>query len=316
MWTPDRIAFRVGPLTVNWYGVLIASAVLIGYLIACHEQKRVGLPEGTMLDLFFYIVPLAVICARIYYVALSWDSFRDNPADIFLIHKGGIAIYGAVLGGILGAYIFSKRRKLLMGRLMDMLTPALVLGQAIGRWGNFFNQEAYGGLITNPAWQFFPMGVYIKALGEWHYATFFYESVWCLLVFAALMLTRRRYTHVGDVLAWYAALYGAERAIVEGMRTDSLYFGSVRVSQLLSVMMLLAVLTLFFARRHGRRSAGDAAALVAGFALGAALILVTCVMGEMAVYMELLCVAGMIALCAYLYRGPRADGLKKGVYEE
>ena len=97
-WIPNKIAFTLGPLTVNWYGVLIAAAVLIGYLLAQREQKRVHLPDGTMLDLFFYIVPLAIICARVYYVALSWDMFKDNPVEIFFIHKGGIAIYGAVLG--------------------------------------------------------------------------------------------------------------------------------------------------------------------------------------------------------------------------
>ncbi|MGN0741660.1 MAG: prolipoprotein diacylglyceryl transferase [Candidatus Fimadaptatus sp.] len=305
MWTPNRVAFTLGPLTVNWYGVLIAAAVLIGYLLAAREQKRLGLPEGTMLDIFFYIVPLAIICARIYYVAFSWDMFRDRPLDILMIHKGGIAIYGAVLGGILGAYIFSRRRHVPMGKLMDMLTPSLVLGQAIGRWGNFFNQEAYGALITDARWQFFPAGVYIEALGEWHMATFFYESAWCLAVFAVLMATRRRYTHSGDVLCWYAVLYGAERAIVEGMRTDSLYLGGVRMSQLLSMLMILTVLVLFFARRR-HRTAGDVAALAAGCALGAGLIAFTCFMGSYALVPELICVAGMAALCLYLYRRPRA----------
>lgn len=305
MWMPDRVAFTLGPLTVNWYGVLIASAVLIGYLLARHEQKRVGLPEGTMLDLFFYIVPLAIICARVYFVVFKWDMFRDNIWDAFLIHKGGIAIYGAVIGGILGIAIFSRRRHLPMGKLLDMTVPSLVLGQAIGRWGNFFNQEAYGDLITNPALQFFPAGVYIEALGEWHYATFFYESMWCLLVFTVLMTTRRRYTHSGDVLAWYAVLYGAERAVVEGMRTDSLYIGQVRASQLLSMLMIAAVLVLFFARRE-KKTPGDIAALIAGCALGAGLIVATCFMGAASLVPQILCVAGMAALCMYLYRHPRA----------
>lgn len=304
-WIPNKVAFTLGSLTVNWYGVLIAAAVLIGYLLAQREQKRVHLPDGTMLDLFFYIVPLAIICARVYYVALSWDMFKDNPVEIFFIHKGGIAIYGAVLGGILGAFIFSRRRKLPMGKLLDMTVPSLILGQAIGRWGNFFNQEAYGDLITNAAQQFFPMGVYIEALGEWHYATFFYESMWCLIVFTVLMLTRRRYTHSGDVLCWYAVLYGAERAVVEGMRTDSLYFGSVRVSQLLSMLMILTVLILFFARRR-QRGAGDIAALIAGCALGAGLIAVTCFMGAAALIPQIGCVAGMAGLCLYLYRSQDA----------
>ena len=142
-------------------------------------------------------------------------------------------------------------------------------------------------------------------MGEWHYATFFYESMWCLIVFTVLMLTRRRYTHSGDVLCWYAVLYGAERAVVEGMRTDSLYFGSVRVSQLLSMLMILTVLILFFARRR-QRGAGDIAALIAGCALGAGLIAVTCFMGAAALIPQIGCVAGMAGLCLYLYRSQDA----------
>ncbi len=301
-WIPNKVAFTLGSFSVNWYGILIASAVLIGYLLARREQKRVGLPEGTMLDLFFYIVPLAVVCARLYYVALSWDMFCDKPWEILYIHRGGIAIYGAVLGGILGIFIFSRRRHIPMGKLFDMTVPSLVLGQAIGRWGNFFNQEAYGGLITDASLQFFPFGVYIQSLGEWHYATFFYESMWCLVVFAILMATRRRYTHSGDVLCWYALLYGAERAVVEGMRTDSLYIGSVRVSQLMSMLMMLAVLVLFFARRK-HKGAGDIMSLALGCALGVGLIAATCFMGASALLPEILCAAGMCALSIYLYRG-------------
>lgn len=301
-WIPNKVAFTLGSFSVNWYGILIASAVLIGYLLARREQKRVGLPEGTMLDLFFYIVPLAVVCARLYYVALSWDMFSMRPWEILYIHRGGIAIYGAVLGGILGIFIFSRRRHIPMGKLFDMTVPSLVLGQAIGRWGNFFNQEAYGGLITDASLQFFPFGVYIQSLGEWHYATFFYESMWCLVVFAILMATRRRYTHSGDVLCWYALLYGAERAVVEGMRTDSLYIGSVRVSQLMSMLMMLAVLVLFFARRK-HKGAGDIMSLALGCALGVGLIAATCFMGASALLPEILCAAGMCALSIYLYRG-------------
>ena len=300
-WIPNKVAFTLGSFSVNWYGILIASAVLIGYLLARREQKRVGLPEGTMLDLFFYIVPLAVVCARLYYVALSWDMFCDKPWEILYIHRGGIAIYGAVLGGILGIFIFSRRRHIPMGKLFDMTVPSLVLGQAIGRWGNFFNQEAYGGLITDASLQFFPFGVYIQSLGEWHYATFFYESMWCFVVFAILMATRRRYTHSGDVLCWYALLYGAERAVVEGMRTDSLYIGSVRVSQLMSMLMMLAVLVLFFARRK-HKGAGDIMSLALGCILGVGLIAATCFMGASALLPEILCAAGMCALSIYLYR--------------
>ena len=274
MFTPNRVAFALGPLTVNWYGVLIAAAVLIGYLLAAREQKRLGLPEGTMLDIFFYIVPLAIICARIYYVAFSWDMFRDRPWEIVMIHKGGIAIYGAVLGGILGAYIFSRRRHVPMGKLIDMLTPSLVLGQAIGRWGNFFNQEAYGPLVTETSKQFFPYAVYIERLGEWHMATFFYESVVCLAIFVFLLIYRAKAKKApdGNLFLWYWVLYGIERFFVEGLRQDSLWMfkgglpignliffpNGLRVSQALSLVMVIAFSIVLLVRFIKRRKAAAA----------------------------------------------------------
>ena len=271
MWTPDPIAFYIGSIGVRWYGILIAAAVALGCALGAHEQKRLGLPRDTMLDMYFYMLPLAIICARIYYVAFEWPRFRDDLLSVLYIHHGGLAIYGGVIGGFIGIWLYSRRHRARLAPLLDMVTPALPLGQAIGRWGNFFNQEAYGGPIESEALRFFPVGVYIEALGEWRYAAFFYESMWCLLVFVILMVTRKRMKRPGDVLLWYLLLYGMERAVVEGLRSDSLYLGGIRFSQIVSIALIAIAAAVFFARIAHRRAADGIA--LGCVALGCAALL-------------------------------------------
>ncbi|MBR3763158.1 MAG: prolipoprotein diacylglyceryl transferase [Clostridia bacterium] len=233
---PSRYIFGHLP----WYSVLIVTGILIAMTLCGREEKRLRLPEDTVLDLALLALPLGVIGARVYYVAFAWDTFAADPLAILRIWEGGLAIYGGILGGALAIVIIAhiKGRSPLL--LTDMVLPTVALAQAIGRWGNYFNMEAYGAPITNPAWQFFPVGVLIPA-GEgyvWHMATFFYESMWNLGVFAVLwFIIRKRKKHHGVVTLWYALLYGAGRAIIEGFRTDSLMLGSLRVSQLLSLLL-------------------------------------------------------------------------------
>jgi len=255
MFSVNRIAFRIAGFPVYWYGIIIASALLLGTLLAMVREKRFNLKKDDSLSLVLLAVPLAVICARAYYVAFSWNLYRTDLMQIFNFREGGIAIYGAILGGLLAGAIFARHKKIHFGSLCDLAAPCLALGQAIGRWGNFFNQEAYGRLIESNALQFFPLGVYIQELGEWHYATFFYESIWCFLIVGLLLLGER--THFfkrrGDEFIAYGVLYAAERAVVEGLRTDSLMLMDIRVSQLLSFLIIvLAVLVLFF--RSPRRT--------------------------------------------------------------
>lgn len=210
---------------------------------------------------------------RLYYVAFTWDLFRSRPLAILEIWKGGLAIYGALIAGVLAALVFSRRRKLCLFTLVDMVVPGLALAQCIGRWGNYFNMEAYGLPITNPAWQFFPAGVLIPENGQpvWHMATFFYESLWDLGVFIALQSLRKHCRRPGDLTCWYVVLYGAGRLIVEGLRMDSLMAadGSARISQLVSVAGCLAVFALLcaYALRRAPRSAW-LTGLGAGFAAG------------------------------------------------
>lgn len=235
-----------------WYGVLIASGVLIAFALCVHEEKRMQLQRDTVIDLSFWLIPLGIIGARTYYAIFNWPTFADDPLSVLRIWEGGIAIYGAVIGGLVGVLIFAKRRKIYPFTLTDMIVPGLALAQSIGRWGNYFNMEAYGRQITSPAWQFFPIGVQIPSASgyTWHMATFFYESCWDFVVFVLLwFVIRKRADKPGTTTLWYLLLYGLGRFFIEGLRTDSLMLGSFRVSQLLSLLMVLAAGTLLIFRR-------------------------------------------------------------------
>lgn len=236
-------------LTIHWYGALIAAAVLLAVALCALREERLGLERGTGLNLALVCVPVGVIFARAYYVAFNWDLYAAHPIEALFIWQGGLAVYGGVIGGAVGAWIYAKVKRIRFRTLMDLVAPALALAQCVGRWGNFLNQEAYGIAVTNPALQFFPVAVHIEGSG-WHCATFFYESAWCAFIAAALLIAEKRCVlrRAGDGFFWYAFLYAAERMIVEGLRTDSLYFGSVRVSQLLSLLVLTVLLILLAVR--------------------------------------------------------------------
>jgi len=232
--------FGIEGLNIAWYGVIIASGMVLGILLAMYRAKKRGYRSDVILDLVLLAVPLAVIGARLYYVAFEWESYSQNFWQIFAINQGGLAIYGGVIGGFLAALILTKTKKFPFLTLVDLAIPSLILGQAIGRWGNFVNQEAFGELITNPKLQFFPFGVYIQSLGEWHQATFFYESMWNLALLCVVLLLGRKRVKDGTLMAVYFIGYGIGRAMIEGLRTDSLYlFGNVRVSQALSAALVL-----------------------------------------------------------------------------
>ena len=260
--------------SLPWYSTLIVCGMALALLLCTREEKRLGLQEDTVIDLALCVIPCGIIGARLYYVAFSWDAFAGDPLRILRIWEGGLAVYGSVIGGLLAALVFSRVRKISLATLTDIMVPGLILAQAIGRWGNYFNMEAYGAAITDPAWQFFPAGVLIPEGGElvWHMATFFYESMWNLGVFIALMRLRKRVFRRFDLSCWYLLLYGAGRFVIEGLRTDSLMAGDgLRVSQLLSAGMCLFALGRFCwlvgkTRRVWRFTLPAAAALCAMFA--------------------------------------------------
>ena len=244
--------FGIQGLNIAWYGVIIACGLLLGILLGNYRAKKRGWSSDLLLDFILLAVPLAIIGARAYYVAFEWDYFAADPSKIIAINEGGLAIYGAVIGGFLAAFLFSKAAKFPFLKLIDLVIPSLILGQAMGRWGNFINQEAFGALITNSKLQFFPLAVYIQSLGEWHQATFFYESFCNSILLVITLLLGRKGVKNGTLLATYFIGYGTIRAIIEGLRTDSLYlFGNIRVSQLLSALLVLVGITMLVLIKKG-----------------------------------------------------------------
>lgn len=245
----ERIAF----LGIPWYSILIVAGILIALFIAIREERRLGLPQDTALDFAIWAIPLALVCGRLYYVFFQWDYYVDDLWQIFNLRGGGMAIYGAILGGILAAKFVSKRKGMSVLSILDIVAPGLLLAQAIGRWGNYINMEAYGMRISEQALQFFPFAVEIPVgtVWYWHMATFFYESMWCLLAFVALWFIRRRTQRPGDTFLFYLLLYCAGRMVIEGLRDDSLTFYNefVRISQIFSAAACLTVVVLFLRRR-------------------------------------------------------------------
>ena len=258
---------------VHWYGLLIALGVLAAVLLACRREKRLGLPRDTALNIALVCVPAAIMCARLYYVAFSWDYYAAHPGQIFNIRQGGLAIYGGVIGGILAGYLYCRAKKISFRAGLDLAAPSIALGQAIGRWGNFLNQEAYGRAVANPGLQFFPMAVQIE--GTWHYAAFFYESVWCLLIVIFILAAEKKnfFRRRGDVFYTYVFLYGIERAFVEGLRTDSLMLGALRVSQAVSLAAVLAAALILAGRKSRLPACVRLLPALSAVMLGAALIL-------------------------------------------
>ncbi len=235
--------YLVGP--VPWYSFLIVAGVALAIVLACRGERRTALPRDTVIDLALWLLPFGIAGARIYYVVFSWNSFRDDFLSVFRIWEGGLAIYGGIIAGVIVLLVFCRVRKLRPLLLCDIIVPGLALAQCIGRWGNWFNMEAYGFAVTDPRLCFFPFAVQIPADGyTWHLATFFYESLWDFLVFLYLISSRRKlFRRSGDAFFSYIFLYGAGRLVIEQMRTDSLYAGSsVRVSQVFSVVLCLFVL--------------------------------------------------------------------------
>lgn len=250
-------AIRLFGLTIHWYGLIIACGIILGVLLALAREQRLGLPKETGIDLALIGVPAAIIGARVYFVIFSWDLYASAPLSALYIWEGGMAIYGGIIGAVIAGAIYARVKKLPFFSLADLAAPCIALGQAVGRWGNFVNQEAYGRVVENPALQFFPLSVFIDHTGQWHLATFFYESAWCAMTVIVLIILEKKklFRKNGDTFLTYIFLYGLERAFVEGLRTDSLMLGPVRVSQALSLaIMTAAASTLFMRASHGRKS--------------------------------------------------------------
>jgi len=239
------IAFSIFGFDIRWYSILILVGVLLAFLIVNSETKRFGIKKEFMFNLMFWTIIIAIIGARIYYVLFNLDYYLSNPSEIIKIWNGGLAIHGAIIGGSLTMIIYCQKYKAPLSRVMDMVVPALLLGQAIGRWGNFFNQEAYGSIVAYQNLldmkiipQFVIDNMYIN--GSYHLPMFYFESLWCLLGVIVLFIIRRiKYIKCGSVTSVYLIWYGLGRFVIEAYRTDSLMFGNIKIAQVISVLFVL-----------------------------------------------------------------------------
>lgn len=252
----DPIAFSLGGLSVHWYGVIIASAVLLAIFLGTNESEKRGIKGDDIIDMMLWALPISIIGARIYYVIFEWRYYIQHPAEIIAIWNGGIAIYGGLIAGGLTVYWFTKKRGLPFWLVLDIAAPSLIIAQAIGRWGNFVNQEAHGEATTKA----FLEGIHIPDFivnnmnieGVYYQPTFLYESLWNVLGFILLLILRRRKNLLkrGEVALSYVLWYSFGRFFIEGLRTDSLMLAqTIRVSQLLSILLFVGAILLWIYRR-------------------------------------------------------------------
>ena len=235
-------SFTIGPLTIHYYGLIIACGLVLAVLYACRRSKQFGITEDDLLDGVLWVTPFAIICARAYYCIFSWDLYADDPISVLYIWEGGLAIYGGVIGAALGIVVFTKIKKIKTATILDMVSLGFLIGQVLGRWGNFFNREAFGAETDS----FFRMGLMNSYTGAvtYYHPTFLYESVWNAIGFVLLHFLSKRRKYDGQVALGYVAWYGLGRAFIEGLRTDSLWWGPFRVSQLLAGISCFIALSL------------------------------------------------------------------------
>ena len=240
---PPR-GFDIGPISVRYYGLIIALGLLLAVVYGIRRCKEFGLTEDHILDGVLCVVPIAIICARLYYCIFAWkEEFAADPIKVLYIWNGGIAIYGGVIGAVIGILVFCKVKKIKCGAVLDLVALGFLIGQSMGRWGNFFNREAFGEATDS----FFRMGLFNLKSGEFEYyhPTFLYESVWNLVGFVILHFASKKRSYDGQIALNYVMWYGWGRTFIEGLRVDSLYWGPVRVSQLLAaVSCAIASITL------------------------------------------------------------------------
>ena len=223
---------------VYFYGLIIAFGLILAVLYGCKRSREFGIKEDDLLDGVLWVTPFAVICARAYYCVFAWHEFANDPISVLYIWKGGIAIYGGVLGAVLGILVFCRIKKIKVATVLDMVMLGFLIGQSLGRWGNFFNREAFGAETDS----FLRMGLYNAYTGvtKYYHPTFLYESLWNAAGFVMLHFLSKKRKYDGQIALGYAAWYGLGRCIIEGLRMDSLYWGPVRVSQLLAGISCVA----------------------------------------------------------------------------
>ncbi|RDY24949.1 prolipoprotein diacylglyceryl transferase [Romboutsia maritimum] len=244
----DRVAFTLFGIDVMWYGILMATGMILGTIIAIKEAKRVGILEDDVLNLAIIAIPSGLLGARLYYVLFNWSYYSQNPSQILNFRGGGMAIHGALIGGILAGYIYTRIKKINFLKMADTVMIGMPLAQAIGRWGNFINGEAHGG-PTNLPWGILVNGVRV-------HPTFLYESIWDLGLFIFLWIFRKKKQYEGQIIVYYITLYSLGRFFVEGLRTDSLMLGPLRMAQVISLVGVIGgiVCHIYLSKRNKKNN--------------------------------------------------------------
>ena len=240
---PIRV-IEIGPLSLHIYGLLIGLGLMLAVLYGWRRSKQFGIKPDDITDGVLWVVPFAIICARLYYCIFQWEQFADDPVSVLYIWNGGLAIYGGVIGAVIGVAVYCYFKKIKLPALLDLVLLGFLIGQSIGRWGNFFNREAFGAQTES----FIRMGLFNSRTGvtTYHHPTFLYESLWNAVGFVILHFLSKKRQYDGQIALGYALWYGIGRMLIEGLRTDSLYWGDFRVSQILAaVTAVAAAVTLF-----------------------------------------------------------------------
>ncbi len=247
------VAFNLGPLSVRWYGIIIAVGILLGYFVAQRALVKAGLHKDTLVDIIFYSALFGFIAARIYFVIFQWPYYVENPSEIIKIWHGGIAIHGGLIGGFIAGVIVCKVKNLNPFQIGDIVAPSIILAQGIGRWGNFMNHEAHGGPVSRAFLEqlhlpnFIIENMYIN--GQYYHPTFLYESIWDVAGFI-ILVNIRKHLKLGETFFLYLTWYSIGRFFIEGLRTDSLMLTSnIRVAQLVSILLILISISLIVYRR-------------------------------------------------------------------
>ena len=241
---PPR-SISLGPLNIYFYGIIIACGLVLAVLYCMNRSKEFGIKEDDILDGVLWVTPFSICCARAYYCIFAWHEYAADPISVLYIWNGGLAIYGGVIGALIGVSVLCKLKKIKLPTMLDLVLLGFLIGQSIGRWGNFMNREAFGA----PTDSFLRMGLYNTLTGqtEYYHPTFLYESVWNLCGFVLLHFLSKRRKYDGQIALCYAAWYGLGRCLIEGLRMDSLYWGSFRVSQVLAgISCVAAVIVLIW----------------------------------------------------------------------
>ena len=246
----NNVAFHIASKPIYWYGILIMLGVILAVVYASARSRQFGIRQDDLYDAVLFAVPLGIVCARIYYVIFEWEQYKDNLSEIFATWHGGLAIYGGIIGGIIVIVVLCKVKKIYVMDMLDLFASAVPIGQILGRWGNFFNCEAYGSSTTVP-WRMVIGKTLEEAGATGNHPTFFYESAWNLIGFIILYFSSKKRKYHGEILLLYLGWYGLGRFFIEGLRTDSLYLWGtgIRVSQVVALICIIIGLGGFLLNR-------------------------------------------------------------------